>query len=207
MHDGHEIDIDERAVAFVLGELADAEAEAFAREIEHDEALRKRVDAVRQCVSGLRMPPMAEPSREAVRRVLALLPRAEERPTSGSLFDLVGLVVAELVRDSRAPSVVPGFRGGRGHMLAYRGELAAVDLRVSEVAGARFAMMRLTGVIETGVDASKVRVQIRAANGGEVQSVVLDEGLIFSIELPPGVYDLALSDGVRAMLVPSVEVR
>ena len=194
-------------VAYVADELPPADRDAIrelsarnssiAERIKEVTAMLGSLDSVRADAADWSV------SRELRQRLIALRPK----PRAGwieSVASQVREVLAALVLDSRAGSpALAGFRGAAGdrHMI-FDADSAEIDVRVSRGTA---TTVHLLGQVHAGPALNELR--LRSLEDGPEAGAPIDADGVFELEVPAGLYELALVGPASRITIPSLELK
>ncbi len=142
-------------------------------------------------------------SRDLRQRLMALRPK----PRAGWLDSVaaqVREVLAALVLDSRAGgTALAGFRGAAGdrHMI-FDADSAEIDVRVSR--GTQ-TTVHVLGQIHAGPALNELR--LRSLEDGPETAAPIDADGVFELEVPAGLYELALVGPASRITIPTLELK
>lgn len=202
----------EHLIAYVLGELSQAEADALAAAVRTDPAARAQLDHVRASLETLRaagreaelwkVPP------DSRARLLRLCPAA---PSSwlADLRDRTREVLAGLLFDGRSAAAAAGMRGStREQHVIYGVDDVEIDLRLTPettpIDPQRVRKYRVYGQIAGAADANSV--VLRGFDAGDAVSSAVDADGVFALDAAPGEYELTISTAERVFVVPFVQL-
>jgi hypothetical protein len=167
---------------------------------------------LKRLLSGLAEQPLPMPPSRAVARAKGLL--ASSQPRSSGFVEQVIEVVAHLIFDTRATPALAGFRGtaSESHLI-YLCNAGEIDIHIhrgsagpssSSVAAAEGELVRVLGQVESEHRPHTARLR-RPDDTTASQAAVDDRGL-FTLEAPPGRYDLMIALDQNTIRVPALDL-
>lgn len=193
-------------VTWVTGELAPADAEAFAARVEADPAARMLAAQLRKTLEAIST--LEAPAPEATARAVALMGRTNVREALDAAVTrwLQGarLAVATLVNDTRGMPRAGYRAGATPTLLGFESEYGRVDLQV--VGGA--AGIAVRGQVDPAADDEEPAVMAYLMqDGATTLSSPIDDSGYFEFSSTVGQYDLAieLGSGNRAIVIRGLD--
>jgi len=196
----------EHLIALALGDLDSSQAAELEARIARTPEARRLLDQIRALVAALSTDDGVSPPDELVRKVKGLMgaassaaaPVARERATLRE-------VIATLVFDSFGKVAVPGFRGTIAtRQLAYSSADADVDLRVTSPDDSRRSIL---GQVAPAHAAEIFEVVVtRPGDTAPLASTTVDARGMFTLESPPGVFDLRVRVGDAIVTLPMLNI-
>lgn len=192
----------ETIVGHVTGELPADQSATLTQQAEADASLARMIAAIRSVITALREP-LDNPTEAALARARQLIDLQVGVLPFG--FEPAGLVIAELVEDTRDPSSMYGLRGeATAYQLSFEADYAEVHLHVTSEAGGTCRVRGQVDVFEPSND--DIRVALRRSGRESLIETKADDTGQFKLEVEPATYDVIVSVGLRTLLVPSVEI-
>ncbi len=202
----------EQLIAYAVGELTPERAAEVAEHVARDREAAATVARYREAQATMRADDVTDPPARAVARAKAIFspPRTEKGP---SWWEQLEHVLATLIFDSRLQPALAGYRGaGSGFHLSFESKPGMVDLEAEPIerssAGiATRPSWRLTGQIDAETPVSNVGVAlVRRGSDRPAAQAVADEEGIFTLEAPPGRYDLYLRHDDSSIVLRDIEL-
>ena len=202
----------EQLIAYAVGELTPERAAEVAEHLARDREAAATVARYQQARSTFQADDGTDPPVHALARARAIFspPRTESTP---SWWEQLEQVLATLIFDSRLQPALAGYRGaGSGFHLSFESKPGMVDLEAEPIerSSASIAIRpswRLTGQIDAETPVSNMGVAlVRRGSDRPAAQAVADEEGIFTLEAPPGRYDLYLRHDDSSVMLPDIEL-
>lgn len=192
----------ETLVAYLAGELAEADAGALRARLETDVELREKLDALGRILSHLGEDAACQPSKSAVRHAKRTFRRS--RP---GLVEQIGSevtrIVAALVFDSRVAPLAAGVRGvAEAVQLTFEADGIEADLELLKLDDETW---RLRGAIDAE-DTEDWSVHIAADGDTEIVVTDADDRGRFKVDLAAGSYQVSLRRKGRLIDLGALQV-
>lgn len=192
----------ETLVAYLAGELAEADAGALRARLETDTELREKLDALGRILSHLGEDATCQPSKAAVRHAKRTFGRS--RP---GLVEQIGSevtrIVAALVFDSRIAPLAAGVRGvAETVQLTFEADGIEADLELLKLDDETW---RLRGAIDAD-DTEGWSVHIAADGDTEIVVTDADDRGRFKVDLAAGSYQVSLRRKGRLIDLGALQV-
>lgn len=150
-----------------------------------------------------------DPSSAAVASARALFSPQRPGAAAEGLADQVARILGRLIYDSRAEPALAGLRGPAcGFQLTFELPDAQLDLHAEPIDGdGGSARWRLVGQLACSGTAPEMRVELHRADSTEpVRTVDAEQRGIFTIDTPPGLYELHLRLPEATVVIPEIDI-
>ncbi len=201
---------------FALGRLSPDRSEAVAAHLTADAEARRRVDLFRDLARVVKAAPMEAAPIGAVAAAKAIMAPAATRPSLaarlGDLLRDIDAAVASLLFDSRAQPALAGVRGaGVAFQLAYRTDLADIDLHLDPEAGLNddgaAIRWRMMGQVSSPDGAGGFSVVLTPAGEDTiVTDATADDRGRFELDVAPGCFDLYVTSDAGVIVLRAVDI-
>ncbi|TWT40458.1 hypothetical protein RAS1_41680 [Phycisphaerae bacterium RAS1] len=201
---------DSMLIAYLLGELTEAEAAEARRAIAADPELTATVARWGAILDAGRSDRSVAPPPATMAAARELFARRSARATASTAagwLERLRRVIADCTFDSRAQLATVGLRGAADqYQLAYESELADVDLEVQRCGeqSARRVMGQVT--LRTGAAPAAVLLT-EHGDPTVVTETTADEHGAFSLDIAAGCFDLLVAVGDECVVLPSIEIQ
>ena len=198
----------ERLIAYAAGELPAGKAAEVEGHLPTHRAAAASVALYRAVGECVRRDDSVSPPATAVARARAIF-RRKPVPAGSSWLDRVTATAARLIYDSRVqPAGVRHADASRRIQLAYEADDLDVDLAAEPSAAAgRSGGWRMIGQINPATGSGGIAVAVvRTGTRSAVAETRADERALFTLEVPPGTYDLFLKLPRGVVVLPDLDL-
>lgn len=196
----------EAMLALALGTLEDdAAADRLRRQLAQDPWLATEMSRISRLVDALRQGPLASPPAAVAAKARGLLAGSDAASPEG-LFQRLATVIATLIFDSRSEQALAGFRSApaldvASFHLTFESPSGEVDLQIRS--GPPGTDVRVLGQVESDQSAHQAILRQRQE---AVCATDIDSHGMFSLDAPPGMYDLDIILEQAIIRVPSLDL-
>lgn len=195
----------EQLIQFAAGELNAADQQRVALHVQANPQAAATVAAFRQAADAIRTDLSVAPPAETLARAKQLFATRPQPASAPSWLERAQCLLAHLVFDSRPQAALAGVRGpGSGFQLAFESNVADVDLSVEPAADDTW---RLMGQVtpRTGSGAAEVVITLHGTLA-PIRTVSTDEHGVFTLDMPPGSFDVFVAVQNTVVVLQNVDL-
>jgi anti-sigma factor RsiW len=195
----------EQLIQFAAGDLRGDEEKRVAGFVQSSPQAAATVAAFRQVAEALRTDTSVVPPAETIARAKQLFAARTQPAAAPSWLERSQRLLASLVFDSRQQAALAGVRGpGAGFQLAFESSVADVDLSIEPSADDDW---RLMGQVtpRTGGSAADVVVTLHGSLA-PIRTVSTDEHGVFTLDMPPGRFDVFVAVQNTVVVLRNVDL-
>lgn len=195
----------EQLIQFAAGELSGAEQQRVAAFVQNSPQAAATVAAFRHAAEALRTDASVAPPAETLARAKQLFATRPQPAAAPSWLERAQRLLASLVFDSRPQAALAGVRGaGSGFQLAFESTVADVDLSAEPSADDTW---RLMGQVtpRSGVGVVELVITLHGTLA-PIRTVSTDEHGVFTLEIPPGNFDVFVAVQNTVVVLQNVDL-